>query len=294
MRKKWKIVIAALLVVTICQAAKKKLVKEQPEVEISDSMRSEWKDSLKVVSALAAADLQKGDSASALYHFEKAYSLAVKTENKAELITSGIYIGKEYIKDGKNKAAEIVLEQVFNAADQNARWDVKLEASDLLAQLFAARAFYIRANFYLKESYALRDKAAAFVNQQQKAKLQAEFDTMVKDKQKEWAQQQAAANEAALAKDQYSKYLLMGIGALVVIILVLLFRIYQLNKTLFSLEKENDLLLHNKKHNSAEMERLHRLNDELKSKQSENLLRDQLLVATLRAGETATDFKKKV
>ena len=272
MRKKWKIVIAALLVVTICQAAKKKLVKEQPEVEISDSMRSEWKDSLKVVSALAAADLQKGDSASALYHFEKAYSLAVKTENKAELITSGIYIGKEYIKDGKNKAAEIVLEQVFNAADQNARWDVKLEASDLLAQLFAARAFYIRANFFLRESYTLREKASKPLIQIERAKMQAEFGAMVKSKEKGWEHMQTAAHEAATAKEQYINYLHIGIGALVVFILILFFCIYSLNKKLFKSEKENDLLIYNKKHTTAELERLHRLNDELRNKHHEGLL----------------------
>ena len=185
MRKKWNIAIAAILVVTICHAAKNRPVKEKPQVAITDAMREDWNDSLKVVAALAAADLQKGDSASAMYHYEKVYSLAVKAENKTELIPSGIYIGKEYIRNGKNKAAEIVLEQVFNAADQNARWDIKLEASDLLAQLFSARAFYIRANFYLKESYALRDKADALVKQQQKAKLQAEFDAMVKAKEKE-------------------------------------------------------------------------------------------------------------
>lgn len=294
MRKKWIIVIAALQVITICHAAKNHPVKVQPEVVISDSMRAAWNDSLKVVAALAAADLRKGDSASAMYHFEKVYSLAVKAENKTELIPSGLYIGKEYIRNGKNKAAETALEQVFNAADQSARWDLKLEASDLLAQLFSARAYYVRANFFLKESYVLRDKASALVKQREKAKLQAEFNAMVKAKEREWAQQQAAAREAALAKDQYSKYLLMGIGALVVIILILLFRIYQLNKTLFKIEKENDLLLHNKKHSVAEMERLHRLNDELKSRHSENILHDQLLVATLRAGEPSSDYKKKV
>ena len=37
-----------------------------------------------------------------------------------------------------------------------------------------------------------------------------------------------------------------------------------------------------------------RLVNELKSKHSDNLLKDQLLVATLRAGEPTSDYKKKI
>ena len=48
-----------------------------------------------------------------------------------------------------------------------------------------------------------------------------------------------------------------------------LFNIYSLKKTVFNVEKENDLLHHNKKHSTAELERLHRQNNELKKQQSE-------------------------
>lgn len=273
MRIKWIIVIAAIQVVTISYAAKKLSLKEQPIIEVTEAMRAEWNDSLNSIAALAVVDLNKGDSVSAMSHFELVYLLAVKAGNKEELIRSGIYIGKEYVKMGKSKPAEIVLEQVFNTAEQNKRWDIKLEASDLLAQLFSSRAFYVRANFFLKESYALRERASELVKQQQRAKLQAEFDAMVKAKEKEWELKQTVVGKAAIEKDQYANFLLIGIGVLVVIVLALIFRIYQLNKSLFETDKENDLLQYHKKHSVTELERLHRLNDELKKRRTEKLLK---------------------
>jgi hypothetical protein len=270
MKKKLAIFIAVIHSVTICQAAKNRPDKEQTDAKISDSFSIDWNDSLKAVMALADADLQRNDSASAMNHYEMAYMLAIKANNKTDLIPAGMYIGKQYIKTGRNKAAEVVLEQVFTAAEGVSEWDARLEAADLLAQLFSLRAYYVRANFFLKQTYALREKSSEVLIQKERAKLQAQFDAMVKSKEKEWEQSQKAAHEAAASKEQYIKYLHIGIGALVVFILLLFLRIYSLNKTLFNSEKENDLLIHNKKHTTAELERLHRLNDELRNKHHES------------------------
>ena len=272
MKKKLVIFIAVLQSVTICYATKNRLEKEQTNAKGSDFLNIDWNDSLKAVMTLAETDLQRNDSVSAMNHYEMAYLMAVKADNKTALIPAGMYIGKQYIKTDRNKAAEVVLEQVFNAAGQVSRWDTRLEASDLLAQLFSLRAYYVRSNFFLKESHTLRDKASKQVIQIERAKLKTEFDAMVKSNEKGWEQKQTVAKEAAAAKEQYINYLLIGIGALVVFILILFFSIFRLNKKLFNSEKENDLLIHNKKHITAELERLHRLNDELRNKQLEGLL----------------------
>ena len=272
MKKNLVIFIAIIQSVTISNATKNHPDKKQTDEKVSDFLSKDWNDSLKAVMALAEADLQRNDSASAMNHYEMAYLMAVKANDKTALIPAGMYIGKQYIKTDRNKAAEVVLEQVYNAAEPVSRLDARLEASDLLAQLFSLRAYYVRANFFLRESYTLREKASKPLIQIERAKMQAEFDAMVKSKEKGWEHMQTAAHEAATAKEQYINYLHIGIGALVVFILILFFCIYSLNKKLFKSEKENDLLIYNKKHTTAELERLHRLNDELRNKHHEGLL----------------------
>jgi hypothetical protein len=268
--KRGLLIIISVLVCSLNVDGKKRQPKPAEEPVITDSMKTSWNDSLKAVSLLAAADLQKGDSASAMNRYETVYSLATRVDNKAEIITAGMYIGKEYIKTGKDKAAEIVLEHVFNATEGMQMYSARLQASDLLAQLFSARSFYIRANMYLKESFSLREKAAAQIKQQEDEKLQAQYNEKIKAREKQWAEQEASIKEVAAAKDQYINMLLIAIGALVLFILILFIRIYSQNKNLSKVEKENDLLLHNKKHTSAELERLHRLVDETKNKRTEN------------------------
>jgi hypothetical protein len=221
MKKKLLIFIAVLQSITLCYAGKKHPAKEQIDAKVSDSLRIDWNDSLKTLMALAEADLHRNDSASAMKHYETAYMIAVNTDNKADLIAAGMYIGKQYIKTDRNKPAEVVLEQVFNATEPLSRWDIRLEASDLLAQLFSLRAYYVRANFFLKQTFALREKSAALIIQKQRDKLQAEFDAMVKWKEKAWKQKQSEAQEAAASKEQYINYLLIGIGVFFLFIIIL-------------------------------------------------------------------------
>jgi hypothetical protein len=270
MNRRLVFIILSVLAFSLNVAGKKRSAKPEAEVVITDSMKVSWNDSLKAVSLLAAADLEKGDSISAMNRYETVYSLATKVDNKAEIIKSGMYIGKEYIKTGKDKAAEIVLEQVFNATEGLKLYSVRLEASDLLAELFSARAFYIRANAYLKESFVLREKAAAEIKMKEETRLRAELDEQLKAREKQMDDQRAAEKEVIVSKDQYINMLLIAIGVLAIFILVLFFRIYGMNRSLSKVEKENELLLHNKKHTAVELERLHRLADESKNKRSEN------------------------
>lgn len=284
--KKGLIVIITLLAGTFCLAGKSRSVKEPVSLELTEAEKVLWKDSLKVVYARANAAIEKGDSSSALTSYEISYSLASRINSKPELVQAGMYISKEYIKAGKGKAAEIVLEQVFAASDDRATVATKLEASDLLAGLFSSRLYFIKANQYLKASFALRDEVAIANQLKEKEFQKAKLEEQLKANELEWTKKKAAVEASLHSQDNFITLLYISIGALSVVIIALLAVLFLKNKKMKVVMQENELLLHNKKHSTAEMERLHRLVDETKN------IRTDLNVPQTRNEAPAAHVKK--
>jgi tetratricopeptide (TPR) repeat protein len=191
---------------------------------------------------IAGIYLETGNTPKAIQGYLEALSINRETGNNTGVANVNGNLAECYIKTGEfEKALRCALASHALSKDINEP-SATLHSYQLLAQIYSAKKDFETATHYMALESAMKDSLAANENQKQMAEMLVKFDT---EKREAALKKLSDQNKIQALSISNSRYLLLSLGSLLVLVLVagaLIFRQNKLRSKQRSIELEQKLL----------------------------------------------------
>lgn len=199
----------------------------QRSIILSESMGNEHL-AARARTGLGKLLLKKGQTGTALGHFQS----ALETYREGGFIHEipGLYIdiGQVMVMQGRRKAAIKIFERAYQGADSIGMLRESADAAMALVGLYEGRGEFIPANRYLREYLLLHDSVFSLETHRQLAEMQALHASQQQQLQIIRLQQENKINSLRADRSQYAIISLGGILIVILLFSVILIRQMQL------------------------------------------------------------------